>query len=109
MIFVNHGSDEVCDEFASHISNTLGIKSVAPYNGSEYDLTNGAVISEGNKIRKENKNIGTANKRSQAVFEKLIAAGKRLMQVIEKNRGGANKDLSKFREQINALCDKWDK
>ena len=29
------------------------------------------------------------------------------MQVIEHNEGGANKDLAKFADQINALCDKW--
>ena len=25
------------------------------------------------------------------------------------NEGGANKDLAKFADQINALCDKWDR
>lgn len=39
----------------------------------------------------------------------LIAAGKRLMTVIQHNEGGANKDLAKFADQINALCDKWDR
>ena len=29
--------------------------------------------------------------------------------VIEHNEGGANKDLAKFADQINALCDKWDR
>ena len=32
-----------------------------------------------------------------------------LMRVIEHNEGGANKDLAKFADQINALCDKWDR
>ena len=41
--------------------------------------------------------------------EKLLAAGKRLLAVIEKNRGGANKDLAKFTSQINDLCDKYDR
>ena len=36
-------------------------------------------------------------------------AGKRLLRVIEHNEGGANKDLAKFADQINALCDKWDR
>ena len=38
----------------------------------------------------------------------LVSAGKRLLRVIEHNEGGANKDLAKFADQINALCDKWD-
>lgn len=29
------------------------------------------------------------------------------MQVIEQNKGGANKDLARFADQINALCEKW--
>ena len=39
----------------------------------------------------------------------LPGAGKRLLRVIEHNEGGANKDLAKFADQINALCDKWDR
>ena len=36
-------------------------------------------------------------------------AGRRLMLVIEHNRGGANKDLKKFTKEIDALSDKWDR
>ena len=39
----------------------------------------------------------------------VVSAGKRLLRVIEHNEGGANKDLAKFADQINALCDKWDR
>ena len=38
-----------------------------------------------------------------------VAAGQRLLTVITRNKGGANKDLSKFADQINSLCDKWDR
>ena len=31
------------------------------------------------------------------------------MAVILHNEGGANKDLARFADQINALCDKWDR
>ena len=31
------------------------------------------------------------------------------MAVIQKNQGGANKDLAKFADQINAISDKWDR
>ena len=46
--------------------------------------------------------------RAATVFQRLVSAGKRLLRVIEHNEGGANKDLAKFADQINALCDKWD-
>jgi metallo-beta-lactamase family protein len=38
-----------------------------------------------------------------------LAAGRRLMSVIEKNKGGANKDLAKFADQVTALADKWER
>ena len=41
--------------------------------------------------------------------ERLLAAGQRLLTVIQHNEGGANKDLAKFADQINSLCDKWDR
>jgi metallo-beta-lactamase family protein len=31
------------------------------------------------------------------------------MNVIRKNQGGANKDLGRFTEEINRLCEKWDR
>ena len=43
------------------------------------------------------------------MFRRLLEAGKRLMTVISHNQGGTNKDLAKFADQINALCDKWDR
>lgn len=46
---------------------------------------------------------------AQDVFDRLVAAGQRLMAVIRKNEGGANKDLGRFADQINSLCDKWDR
>ena len=43
------------------------------------------------------------------VFARLLAAGQRLLSVIQRNEGLANKDLAKFADQITALCDKWDR
>ena len=63
-------------------------------------------------IQKESAaNAGTLRTRSSgnAVFDRLVAAGQRLLTVITRNKGGANKDLSKFADQINSLCDKWDR
>ena len=48
-------------------------------------------------------------KRLSDIFARLVAAGQRLMAVIYKNEGGANKDLAKFADQINSLSDKWDR
>lgn len=106
-VFVNHGNDEVCDLFAEDIKNELGCKAVAPYNAAEYDLLTGECLYAGNheKIKRTKPLAQKAN----AAFQRLLQAGKRLLLVIEHNRGGANKDLAKFTDQINALADKWDR
>lgn len=106
-IFVVHGEDGVCDSFAECIAVEYGINAQAPFSGAEYDLINDEWIKEGTKIRIEQSLVPT--KRAAEVFDRLIAAGKRLMTVIHHNEGGANKDLAKFADQINSLCDKWDR
>lgn len=106
-VFVNHGNDNVCDEFALEIAKTIGCDARAPYNGAEYDLLTGECTIEGNRERI--KKLKPAAQRASAVFQRLLMAGRRLMTVIEHNRGGANKDLAKFTDQINALSDKWDR
>ena len=69
----------------------------------------GAVcLQEGTKVRIEHK-VSEGQSRAASVFQRLVSAGKRLLRVIEHNEGGANKDLAKFADQINALCDKWDR
>ena len=38
-----------------------------------------------------------------------LSMGQRLLSVIYQNEGGANKDLKKFANEIQQLCDKWDR
>ena len=47
--------------------------------------------------------------RATAAFERLLTASQRLQEVIRHNRDGANKDLARLTDQINALCEKWDR
>ena len=105
-VFVNHGNDEVCDFFAKHIETELGLNAVAPFSGDEYDLANGFCTAKGRIIKVEKH---SARKRANAIFERLLAAGKRLMSVINKNKESSNKELARFTDQINALCDKYDR
>ena len=108
-VFVNHGADEVTDLFAASIKETLGFNALAPYSGGTYDLKTLECIAEGNKERFIRPVAQGQKKKTSLVFERLISAGKRLMVVIEHNRGGANKDLAKFADQIDALARKWDR
>ncbi len=106
-VFVNHGNDEVCDFFSQHIEKQLKINAVAPFSGDEYDLLSGECTAKGRIVKIEKHSA--ARKRANAVFDRLFNAGKRLMRVIEQSRDGANKDLARFTDQINSLCDKYEK
>ncbi len=107
-VFVNHGNDTVCDEFASLIETELSMRAEAPYSGDCYDLLTGQRLQEGSRVRIERaERKKTA--RAVTVYDRLVAAGRRLLSVIEKNREGANKDLAKFADQINELSNKWDR
>lgn len=106
-MFVVHGSDDVCDRFAAMVTERTGIPAEAPYSGAEFDLIWGVWIKETVGIPIAPKSA--AAKKAKGVFARLLAAGERLMAVIARNEGGANKDLAKFADQINALCDKWDR
>ena len=105
-VFVVHGEDEVSTSFAKCLEEEHGFNSSAPYSGAVYDLTDGVYVREGVPVRKEKKTI---TRKVSDVFERLMAAGRRLLTVIKHNEGGANKDLAKFADQINSLCDKWDR
>ena len=105
-VFVVHGEDAVCDSFAKLLHDVYGYDTIAPYTGAIFDLAADRVVAYGNEQKKTRR---TVSKRNQGVFGRLVAAGQRLMSVINHNEGGANKDLAKFADQINALCDKWDR
>lgn len=107
-VFVVHGEDKVCDSFANLLTKEYGYKVLAPYSGCEYDLASNQMVKEASPVRKlveDTKPSPTAT----GVYARLIAAGQRLLTVIRHNEGGANKDLGKFADQINSLCDKWDR
>jgi len=106
-VFVVHGEDQVCDSFAECLKQEYGFHTEAPYNGGSYDLLADTCLVVGNteRISKDKK----LEKRTATIYDRLIEAGKRLTRVIEKSRGLANKDLAKFADQIQALCDKWER
>ena len=107
-VFVTHGEDKVTELFAGRLKEELGYDAFAPFSGTVFDLASGVaeVLPEPVRTAKEAKAPG---KKSGTVFERLLAAGQRLLTVIRHNEGGANKDLAKFTNQINSLCDKWDR
>ena len=105
-VFVVHGEDKVCDEFARTLTDS-GYNAVAPYSGTVFDLIQGEFVKEALPVAVKKK--AAAKKRSGDMFQRLLTAGQRLISVIRKNEGLSNKDTAKFTDQIQALCDKWDR
>lgn len=104
-VFVVHGQDSVCDAFARMVEKGTHIPAVGPYSGDIYDLETNTCIAEGSRERAAKK----ADSRIVSnIFARLLAAGERLLAVIRKCEGRPNKELGRFADQINSLCDKWD-
>ena len=107
-VFIVHGEETTAVEFAEHVKNDVGFDALAPYSGDAYDLLTGEQIAQGSRQLVEKKTQGVYRAKSGA-FDRLMIAGERLIAVIKKCEGMANKDLGKFADQINSLCDKWDR
>ena len=105
MVFVNHGDDHVCDVFAEAVGKTLNRTAIAPYSGDEYDLVTGECSARAPVVRATH--VSDGRRRANAAFERLVAAGKRLMSVIQVSKGLTNKELGKFADQINSLCERY--
>ena len=108
-VFVTHGEDTVTELFAARLRDEMNYDAYAPFSGTEFDLAEGEFLyeAEGVKIQKP----AALQKASKAakVYEKLLALVYRLLSVIRKNEGCANKDLEKFSRDVQSLCDKWDR
>lgn len=103
-VFIVHGEDSVCNLFAECLKIEHGHHAYAPYSGTRVDLITNTIEYEASPVVVK-KHVFIVSD----VFQRLLAAGQRLISVIHKNEGGANKDLAKFADQINALCDKWER
>lgn len=110
-VFVTHGEDSVCEIFKNRLCDELHLKATAPYSGTIFDLAENVFIKEAHPVPivKDTENMTVMGARANTVFARLLGAGQRLLTVIRHNEGGANKDLAKFADQINAMCDKWDR
>lgn len=109
-VFIVHGEEETALEFGKHVREELGYNTYVPYSGDAFNLLTGEQIREGSRElvqqKKDRKGVYTSK---SSVFDRLVIEGERLVAVIKKCQGMANKDLAKFADQIRALSDKWDR
>lgn len=104
-VFIVHGEDKVTEQFAAHIHEELGLEAYAPFSGDAFDLLTGACVAQGSREAVEKKSTRAVNN----IFARLVAAGEQLMTVIRKCEGMPNRELGKFADQINELCNKWER
>ena len=111
--FVVHGEDTVTDIFAGFLKEKLGWDTFAPYSGTVYDLASNVCEKATTGIpfvrRDAEGNPVTVKERVSTPYVRLEKTAERLLAIIHENRGMANKDLAKFADQLNALCDKWER
>ena len=102
-VFIVHGEDSVCTGFAETLKIEYGQRAYAPYSGTDFDLLSGKFLYEAEPVSAKKKEKPVTN----SVFARLLAAAQRLLHLAQKCDGMANKDMAKFADQINSLCDKW--
>lgn len=112
--FIVHGEDFSATYFASLLEESLQCQAMAPYSGTIYDLATARFVKVTTGIRvlkpEDIQAIpGRSSQKAFTIYQRLLAAGQRLLTVIKHNEGGTNKDLARFADQINSLCDKWDR
>ena len=102
--FVVHGDREVAPYFASSLER-LGLSAHAPQYTEVYDLAANRRLESG--YLPERRTVTAAGKVSSA-YQRLVAMGKLLQEVIVRSKGRANRDLGNFADQIKQLIDRWE-
>ena len=76
-VFVVHGEDQVCDDFAGCLEKEHGLPATAPYSGTIFNLITGEFeyIAEPVYVKKKE----ATRKRAMDVFGRLLLAGERLI------------------------------
>ena len=104
-VFIVHGEDSVCAGFAECLKIEYGQRTYAPYSGTVFDLLSGKLEYEAMPVPVKKKAKGALS----TVYARLLAAAQRLLNMVKGIDGMPNKDMAKFADQINSLCDKWER
>ena len=104
-VFIVHGEEEAALSFAETLRG-LGYTAEVPLFESEYSLLDGACLAKGRDFpRDKEKKPGFISE----VFRRLLAALDRLTGIANGYRQGANKDVARFADEVEALCRRWEK
>ena len=108
-VFVNHGDDDSCTQFASAVTEQFGIPADAPYAGSEYDLLKGEWIRIAGPVRRKQKKTAPSEpafaerKKKSTAYRILRDAVAALDRYTEGLSGHSNSELNSLAEKIRRL------
>lgn len=103
-IFVVHGESRVTELYAQTLRDR-GFAAHAPDYEEIYDLLENRMIAPG--IVLERKPAIQDRDSGSPAYRRLEETGQKLLETIVQNKGGSNKDLGKFADQLRALIEKW--
>ena len=113
-VFVNHGDDEVCTEFASLLHDEYGYNAFAPYSGTEFDpIKNEFVrITEGIPVTKDWEKPAESSRskgaqRAKQLNQQLESAMKQLSKLALETENASNSTKERLVNELNALLKKW--
>ena len=104
-VFVNHGDDQSCSGFASYVQENLGLQSLAPYSGSEFDLLKGEWIRLTEPVIKKKSaasgsGVSVAKDKKDKAYNDLMAAVSSLERYTEQLKGHANSEIKQLTKKI---------
>ena len=104
-VFVNHGDDQSCSGFASYVQDNLGLQSLAPYSGSEFDLLKGEWIRLTEPVVKKKSTasgsgVSVAKDKKDKAYNDLMAAVSSLERFTEQLKGHANSEIKQLTKKI---------
>ncbi len=103
-VFVVHGEARAAENYTQTLKE-MGFAVHAPDYEEVYDLLDNRMIAPGIVLEPK----APAAPMASPAYRRLEDVGQKLLEVIAHNRGGSNKDLGKFEDQIRALIAKWDR
>lgn len=105
-VFVVHGEAAVCEDFTKILKEELSFHAIAPFSGDRFDLATNEMLVRGSGIKISADN---ENKKIISSYERLLAAGDRLLALIKGKGMKTEIDFGEMADQIDALHEKMEK
>ncbi len=104
-MFIVHGDREVAPYFRRKCGK-LGFTAHAPQYTEVYDLIEDKIVEPGYLPERKAKAVG--GQKVSSAYERLVALGQRLADLIRRSKGRDNKTLGRWADQLRQLLDKWE-